>query len=61
MLMTPLRNLVDPIRDPQNGPNACSAHITNPPLPGKAVASSAVMRASGILHMKGKIRNPRIA
>lgn len=61
MLMTPLRNFQEPIKDPKNGPKAWWAQITKPPLPGKAVESSAVMRASGIDQMKGKIRNPRMA
>lgn len=52
---------MDPIKDPMNGPNARSAQITNPPLPGKVVESSAVMSASGTLQIKGKMRNPRIA
>lgn len=61
MLMTPLRNFQVPIREPQKGPKARSAQRTKPPLPGKAVVSSAVMRASGTLHMKGNMRKPRMA
>ena len=61
MLMTPQRNFQEPIREPQKGPNAWWAHMTKPPLPGKVVASSAVTRASGMLHMKGKTRKPRMA
>lgn len=34
---------------------------THPLSSGKAVASSAVTRASGTLHTKGKMRNPRRA
>ncbi|KAL8159495.1 hypothetical protein V2J09_001032 [Rumex salicifolius] len=59
--MTPLRNFQDPIIEPQKGPNALWAQITNPPLPGKVVASSAVMRASGMLQMNGKMRKPSMA
>lgn len=61
MLMTPLRNFHVPIREPQNGPKARSAHMTKPPLPGKAVVSSAVIRASGTLQMKGNMRKPNRA
>ena len=43
------------MREPQKGPKASLAHITNPPLPGKVVANSAVRSASGMLQMKGKI------
>lgn len=61
MLMTPLRNFHVPINEPQSGPKARSAHRTKPPLPGKAVVSSAVIRASGMLHMKGNMRKPNKA
>lgn len=50
-----------PMREPQNGPKARWAHRTKPPLPGRAVVSSAVIRASGTLQMKGKMRKPRRA
>ncbi|KAM1114792.1 hypothetical protein PS1_005459 [Malus domestica] len=61
MLMTPLRNFQVPIKEPQKGPKARSAQMTKPPFPGKAVESSAVMRASGTLQMNGKMRKPRMA
>ncbi|KAI3414728.1 uncharacterized protein J3R85_015900 [Psidium guajava] len=61
MLMTPLRNFQVPMREPKKGPKARSAQMTKPPLPGNAVESSAVMRASGTLHMKGKMEKPRRA
>lgn len=61
MLMTPLRNLNVPIKEPKNGPKAQSAQMTKPLLFGKAVESSAVTRASGMLQMKGKMRKPRMA
>ena len=60
-LTTPEKNFHVPIRDPEKGLNAWSAQITNSPLSGKAVESYAVMRAFGTLHMKGKIKNPKIA
>lgn len=56
-----MRSFHDPIIEPQNGPKALCAHMTKPPLPGKVVASSAVIRPSGMLQIKGKIINPRIA
>jgi hypothetical protein len=59
--MTPLKNCHEPIKEPQKGPKAWWAQMTKPPLPGKVVASSAVTRASGMLHMNGKMRKPRIA
>ncbi|KAJ0941448.1 hypothetical protein HanRHA438_Chr02g0094621 [Helianthus annuus] len=61
MLITPVRNFHEPIKDPQNGPKALWAQITNPPLPGKVVESSAVTRASGMLQMNGKIKKPKMA
>nr|GFD51465.1 hypothetical protein [Tanacetum cinerariifolium] len=61
MFITPVRNFHEPIKDPQKGPNALWAQMTNPPFPGKVVESSAVTRASGIAHINGNIVKPKIA
>lgn len=46
---------------PQKGPKAAVTHATYPLFSGNVVANSAVIRASGTLQMRGRIRNPRIA
>lgn len=43
---------------PQYGPNAAVTQATYPESSGKAVASSAVTRASGMDHSRGRHRNP---
>lgn len=46
---------------PQKGPKAAVTHATYPLFSGNVVASSAVIRASGTLHTRGKIRKPMMA
>nr|ABG22080.1 hypothetical protein LOC_Os12g41634 [Oryza sativa Japonica Group] len=50
------RTAAAPMSDPEKGPNARSAQTTNPPFPGIAVESSAVMSDSGTAQMTGKMR-----
>ncbi|KAH0466670.1 hypothetical protein IEQ34_004341 [Dendrobium chrysotoxum] len=59
--MAPERNFHEPIIEPEKEPKARSAQRTKPPFPGRAVASSAVIRASGMLQTKGKRTKPRMA
>lgn len=59
--VTPLTHENKPSRNPKNGPKADSTHTTYPEFSGKAVVSSAQIRASGMLQTKGRIMKPRIA
>lgn len=59
--MTPHGHFIRPTWNPQKGPKAEETQTTTPPFIGNIVLISAVISASGIHEMNGKIIKPRRA